>query len=77
MSVAGLIAGTHALVVGVEDDEHGTRVYLDHRARGLYVVVEDEAAQREVRKAWAASRGHLTIAMPPHECVFSNRGEDA
>jgi hypothetical protein len=69
MSVGGLFAGTHTLLVGVEDDpDGGIRVYLGHRGRGLYAVITDADAIEEVRNAWAGG-GHVTIPIPPRECI--------
>jgi hypothetical protein len=69
MSICGLIAGTHTLLVGVEDQEDGAlRLYLGARYRGLYVVVDDPDAQAQARAAWATG-GHVTIPVPPVDCI--------
>lgn len=75
MSIADLIAGTHVEVVGLEDDPSGDlRVYLTHRARGLYVRVQDDDAKTEFRRAFGGM-SRVLIATPPPECVFKE-GED-
>lgn len=75
MSIFGLLAGTHTLVVGVEDqDDGGLRLYLDARYRGVYVVVDDPAAQAQARAAWATG-GHVTIPVPPAECIQREQSE--
>lgn len=71
MSVIDLIMGTHVLLVGVEDQDDGAlRCYIDSRHRGLYVLVDDPAAQAQVRSAWATGSGHLTIPKPPADCIY-------
>lgn len=75
MSIFGLIAGTHTLLVGVEDQDDGVlRLYLDARHRGLYVVVDDPAAQAQARAAWATG-GHVTIPVPPAEYLQREQDE--
>jgi hypothetical protein len=77
---AGLVAGTHTLLVGVEDqDDGGLRMYLGHRASGVYAVVYDDDAKATVRRAWA-SRSHVTVPIPPSGCVYldlRDRGDRA
>lgn len=69
----GCAFGTHTFVVGVEDNGDGAlRVYLGHRAKGLYVLVEDEDAKAQVQRAWEGCSGHITIAVPPPECIFKD-----
>lgn len=71
MSVLGLFTGSSTLLVGVEDDpEGGVRCYLGHRASGMYCVVEDPAAVKQVRDAWAGG-GHIAFATPPSSCIYS------
>lgn len=63
-----------ALVVGIEDrcdcDDDGApllRVYLHHRARGIYVLLGGEAAD-EARHGWAAThRTHLFVRFEPDD----------
>lgn len=63
------MAGTHTLLVGLEDqDDGGLRLYLGHRADGLYVVLDDEAAKVQARRAWAVG-GHVTIPVPPADRI--------
>lgn len=70
MSAVGLIAGTHTLLVGVEDQEDGgLRLYLKHRSLGMYVVVDDDETKDAVRRAWA-SGGHITVPTPSPDCVY-------
>lgn len=75
MSAMSLALGMSALVVGLEDDEEtgGLRVYLGHRARGLYAIVEDENAKDELRRAWAQG-GHVTLSpKPPTAVIWTER----
>jgi hypothetical protein len=75
VSIFGLLAGTHTLLVGVEDqDDGGLRLYLDSRHRGLYVVVDDPAAQAQARSAWATG-GHVTIPVPHAEYIQREQDE--
>lgn len=64
------------LVVGVEDDASTgcVRMYLNHRSSGIYALVEDEAAQKQLRDAWAGSR-HLLLTTPPPESVLFSESE--
>lgn len=77
MSAGGLLAGTHTLLVGVEDEPTGgLRLYLGHRSRGLYTVITDAVAIEEVRRAWGSGGHgghHITLPIPPPECVYSDR----
>lgn len=62
------------LVVGIEDrcdcDGDGApllRVYLHHRAQGIYVLVGEGAAE-EVRRGWAATHHtHLFVTFEPDD----------
>lgn len=77
MSLLGVALGTHTFVVGVEDQEDGAlRVYVGERRLGLYVLVEDEAPQAEVRRAWATA-DRLTMPKPPQDCLHSEAMEVA
>jgi hypothetical protein len=77
MSAFGLIAGTHVLLVGVEDNgDDALRLYLDSRHRGVYALVYDEAAKAEVQRAWA-SGGHVTVPTPPADCLYSDETDAA
>lgn len=71
-AVHGLIAGTHTLVVGVEDDSEsgGVRIYLGHRALGAYAVVTDPDTATTIREAWARGSQHLTVLAPPPDRIF-------
>jgi len=75
--VSGLVGyalGTHALIVGVEDDpETGClRMYLGSRNRGLYALIEEEEAKEQLRLAWgASSRGHLVVEWPPADALWT------
>jgi hypothetical protein len=70
MGVGELIAGTQTYLVGVEDGPHGSlKVYFDHRSRGLYALIFDEAVKADVRDAWAGVR-QVLMPTPPPECLF-------
>lgn len=71
----GLILGMDTLVVGVEDDEEtgGLRMYVGARWKGIYAIVEDEDAKKDLRNAWAGSYcGHLTVPIPPRDVLFTD-----
>lgn len=71
MSVFGLFAGTHTLLVGVEDDpEGGLRLYLGHRAKGAYAVIDDPEEIARIRQSWGGARGYITVPIPPAECIY-------
>jgi hypothetical protein len=57
----GLLLGTSRLVVGVEPDPVGRRVFLDARWKGQYVLVDHPEAIREIDQAWARG-GHVTMS---------------
>jgi hypothetical protein len=62
-----LMCGLGTLVVGVEEDPQGVRVFVDHRSRGLYFIARGETAEM-ARRAWAAIGNHLVLdvrEMPP------------
>lgn len=64
------------IVVGVEEQPDGAwRVYLGHRAKGIYLLLE--AAEAEpFRRAWA-SGGHVWMApIPPADLLHSDRPEE-
>jgi len=76
MTITGLLSGTHTLLVGVEDqDDGGLRMYLGHRSKGLYVIVDDPEGQRRIREAWAGGGGHITVPVPDGQCVYSESQE--
>lgn len=60
------------LVVGVQDDpETGClRMYVDHRSRGLYALIENEDAKAELRREWAVTTRHLLVTPPPPSCLY-------
>lgn len=71
-SMLGLFTGGSTFLVGVEDDPGGgIRCYLGHRANGHYCIVEDPAATKQVRNAWA-SGGHVAFPTPPPDCIYSD-----
>lgn len=77
MSILGLFTGASTFLVGVEDDpEGGIRCYLGHRANGLYCVIDDPDAIREVRGAWSMG-GHVAISVPPAEFIYSEADDAA
>jgi len=70
----GYALGLTTLIVGVEDDpETGClRMYVDHRGRGLYALIEEDEAKEQLRRAWAnSSRGHLTVEKPPAHALWT------
>jgi hypothetical protein len=75
MSESGLMAfafgmGATTLVVGVEDDPDGSlRMYVGHRFKGIYAIVDDPAEKEKLRSAWG-SGGHLFTAIP--ETLFQD-----
>ncbi len=78
-AMLGYILGLQTLVVGVEDDtEDGAltgdlRMYLSHRSRGLYAILQGEEEKEDLRRAWADATCHLTVEWPPDECLYSEK----
>lgn len=71
MSFGGLMAGTQTYLVGIEEqDDGGLRLYLGHRADGLYAVIYDEDVKANVRAAWAGKHAIVTVPTPPSECIY-------
>jgi hypothetical protein len=69
----GLLAGTQVELVGIEDQsDGGLRLYLTHRSRGEYVVVDDPDVQRAVRATWAGG-GRVLIPAPPATAIHRER----
>lgn len=69
--VHGLIAGTHTLLVGIEDqDDGGLRLYLNSRSLGLYALTYDPEAQEEIRQAWGRKTHHITLPVPPPDAIY-------
>jgi hypothetical protein len=72
----GLMAGTHTLLVGLEDNgDDGLRVYLKSRSEGLYALVYDEAAKANLLRVWGGygpghGSGHITVPIPPSDCIY-------
>ena len=57
-------------LVGIEDqNDGGMRLYLTHRARGIYALVYDEDVKADARAAWAGSQ-RVLVPMPPAECIY-------
>jgi hypothetical protein len=59
-------------VVGLEDEPGGMlRVYVGHRYKGIYALVDaaHAEAQRALRNAWGRG-GHVLIPCPPPECLY-------
>jgi hypothetical protein len=55
------------LLVGVEEQPDGAvRVYLGHRAKGVYLLVEPEQAD-PFRRAWASGQHVWMAPVPPAE----------
>lgn len=73
-AVANLLAGQSTFVVGIEDDpDGGLRVFLGHRSRGLYCVIDDAAAIEQIRAMWE-SKMPFTIPIPPPNFIFEEAG---
>lgn len=74
MSALGLAIGLSTLVSGVEEDaETGClRMYVGHRCRGIYALIEDEEAKDELRRAWAQG-GHVVVDKPPLDVLWTER----
>lgn len=74
--LGGLLAGTHTLMVGMElEPSGGARIYLDHRMRGLYAFIRGEDQIERARRAWSHRGQHVTVPIPPPECVFSEEDD--
>jgi hypothetical protein len=74
VSALGLAIGLSTLVVGVENDaETGClRMYVGHRSRGIYALIEDEEAKDELRRAWAQG-GHVVVDKPSLDVLWTER----
>lgn len=71
LGLCELLSGAAVELVGVEEqDDGGMRLYITHRARGLYALIYDEGAKAEAREAWNGG-SRILIPTPPLECVFS------
>lgn len=69
-----LMTGNTALVVGVEDGpDDALKVYIGARYRGVYVLVDDADAQREIRRAWD-TMGHVLIPLPDENHLHKDAG---
>jgi hypothetical protein len=60
------------LLVGLEDEPDGTlRVYLGHRAKGIYMQVITPQAQEHFRRAWGGGFGYVWMwPLPPADALF-------
>lgn len=73
-SAVGLfLSGAGTLVVGVQEDPATgcVRMYVGHRADGIYALVEDEEAKTELRQAWANNGQHLVVERPPDNVLYT------
>jgi hypothetical protein len=62
-----------SFVTGVERLVDGTlKVYVGQRSLGLYTIIHDEDAAREVERAWGNPGHHVLIPSPPADCIFSD-----
>jgi len=71
MSFFGL-SGDTTFMVGVEDhdDPPGSlRVYVGHRYKNIYCIVDDEDAKRDVLRAWGHG-GHVLMPLPPADRLY-------
>lgn len=59
------VPGDTKLVVGLEEDDEGLRVYVGARYTGIHSHLNDEDAKKKIRNAWAGSfMGHLFTDIP-------------
>ena len=71
-----MMLGNATLMVGIgEDTPEGLKVYIGHRCKNTYVLVTDEDAKEECRRAWSDVSVHVILPLPPPECVYVE-GED-
>lgn len=76
MIETGIIWSGGTFVVGVEPDEATgcLRMYVGHRYKGIYALIEDADAKAELRRAWAQTyHGHLMVPVPPNSALHTER----
>ena len=62
-----------SFVTGVLRLSDGTlKVYVGQRGLGIYTLIYDDAAAREVEHAWADQSCHVLIPTPPSSCLYSD-----
>jgi hypothetical protein len=67
-----LMTGSTALVVGLDDGpDDSLKVYIGARYKGRYLLVDDPAAQRVIRDAWAGM-GHVLIPLPREDQIHQD-----
>ena len=59
-----------SIVTGVERNEAGLKVYVGHRYKGIFCLVNDPVAMREIERAWADISCHVFIPRPPDDALF-------
>ncbi len=75
-AIAGMFAGTHVELVGVEaDPKGGLRLYVGYQPKRIYAHVDDPAVVAEIREAWARTSQRFTIPKPPPDCLFCDEEE--
>ena len=58
--------GESVEVVGIEPDPSGgLRVWLGHRSKRVYAIVDDPDSRAAIEQAWANKATRLLIPMPP------------
>ena len=64
------------LLVGLEETTQGAlKVYLGHRAKGLYLLVTDAEEQETFRRAWATRQHVWMWPLPPADEIRSDAAE--
>ena len=72
VGMGDLMTGRTAAVSGLsEDDDGALKVYVGHRHKGLYLLVDDPVAQEAIRDAWGYG-GHVLIPLPEAGQVFAD-----
>lgn len=70
LGLGALLSGRACELVGIEDqDDGGLRLYLTHRARGVYALVYDEDVKADARAKWRGGQ-RVLVPTPPPDCVF-------
>lgn len=72
-SPMALLDGSHVEVVGVEPDDEEPdvlRMYVGHRAKGIYALIADEQAKRALERAWADTMSRLLVPRPPTDRLY-------
>ena len=72
-SPMALLTGDHVEVVGVEADEEEPevlRMYVGHRAKGIYALIADDQAKRDLERAWSDVMSRLLVPRPPADRLY-------